>query len=68
MSKIPNPKKRDLIKVKASGIFGFVLFAFFVYVIIFVPSVLPEFKQRILAIFSGLFSGLFVYFLAGDST
>jgi len=66
MSKIPNPKKRDLIKVKASGIFGFVLFAFFVYVIIFVPSVLPEFKQRILAIFSGLFSGLFVYFLAGD--
>lgn len=66
MSKISNPKKRDLVKVKASGIFGFVLFAFFVYVIIFVPSVLPEFKQRILAIFSGLFSGLFVYFLAGD--
>ncbi len=66
MSKIPHPNKKDLIKVKASGIFGFVLFAFFVYVIIFVPSVLPEFKQRILAIFSGLFSGLFVYFLAGD--
>lgn len=57
---------KDINIVKASWVFGFLFFVFFVYIIIFAPSSLPEFKQRILAVFSALLSGLFAFFLTGE--
>lgn len=64
--RIPKSNSKDPNGSKASWVFGLLFFAFFVYVVIYVPATLPEFKQRILAIFSALLSGLFVYFLTGD--
>ena len=47
------------------GILRFLVFVFHACVFIFVPAKLPEFKQRMLAIFSALLSGLFAFFLPG---
>lgn len=53
-------------RLKASWIFGTLLLVFFIYVFVFSPDTLPEYKQRILAFFSALIAGLFGYFLTGD--
>ena len=48
-----------------TGILCFLVVVFHVRVLIFAPAKLPEFKQRMLAIFSALLSGLFAFFLPG---
>jgi hypothetical protein len=50
----------------ASWIFGTLLLLFFLYVFLFSPDRLPDYKQRILAFISALLAGLFGYFLTGD--
>ena len=51
---------------KATWIFGSVLLIFSVWVFIFAPDMLPEYKHRMLGIFLALLSGLFAFFLTGD--
>jgi tetratricopeptide (TPR) repeat protein len=47
-------------------VFGSLFFLCFVGVFVFAPETLPEFKQRMLAIFTALLAGIFGYFLTGD--
>ena len=48
-----------------TGILGFLVFVFYACVFIFAPPKLPEFKHRMLGIFSALLCGLFAFFLTG---
>jgi hypothetical protein len=50
----------------ATWVFGALLLIFFFWVFAFAPGTLPEFRLRILAVFSALLAGLFGYFLIGD--
>ena len=51
--------------VVATWTFGSALFVFYICVFIFAPHALPQFKQRMLAVFSALLAGLFGGFLTG---
>lgn len=53
-------------RLRATWIFGSLFILFFIGVFIFAPPTLPEFKQRILAVFSALLCGLFAFFIVGD--
>jgi hypothetical protein len=46
-------------------IFGLLFVAFLIYVFIFGPETLPEYKQRVLAFICALLAGLFAFFLTG---
>jgi tetratricopeptide (TPR) repeat protein len=50
----------------ASWVFGLLLLAFLVWVFVFAPDMLPEYKQRMLGIFLASLAGLFAFFLTGD--
>jgi H+/Cl- antiporter ClcA len=50
----------------ASWVFGGVFTLFLMGVFVFGPDTLPEFKQRLLALFCALLAGLFGFFLTGD--
>jgi hypothetical protein len=50
----------------ATWVFGSVLLLFAVWVFIFAPNTLPEYKHRMLGIFLALLWGLFAFFLTGD--
>jgi hypothetical protein len=49
-----------------SWIFGGLLLAFYLGVFLFGPSILPDYKYRMLGIISALLGGLFAYFLTGS--
>lgn len=51
---------------RATWVFGGLAFAFFIWVFIFAPETLPEYKHRVLALVAALLTGLFAYFLTGD--
>src|SRR2546429_260866 len=50
----------------ASWVFGLLLLAFLVWVFVFAPETLPEYKQRMLGVFLAALAGLFAFFLTGD--
>jgi hypothetical protein len=50
----------------ASWVFGLLLLAFLVWVFVFAPDTLPEYKQRMLGVFLASLAGLFAFFLTGD--
>ena len=50
----------------ASWVFGLLLLAFLVWVFVFAPDALPEYKQRMLGVFLASLAGLFAFFLTGD--
>ena len=50
----------------ASWMFGLLLLAFLVWVFVFAPDTLPEYKQRMLGVFLASLAGLFAFFLTGD--
>lgn len=47
-------------------IFGSILLAFFIYIFIYAPDILPLYKQRMMAFASSLLAGLFTFFLSGS--
>jgi Carboxypeptidase regulatory-like domain len=47
-------------------VFGSLLLLFFLYIFIFAPPALPDYKQRMVALASALLAGLFAYFIIGD--
>jgi hypothetical protein len=47
-------------------VFGSLLLAFFVYVFVFAPDILPAYKQRMLGVSLALLAGLMGWFLAGS--
>lgn len=49
-----------------SWIFGSLLLAFYLGVFVFGPSVLADYKYRMLGVISALLGGLFAYFLTGQ--
>jgi hypothetical protein len=51
-----------------SWTFGGLLLAFYIGFLILAPPILPDFKLKMLAILSGLLTGVFVFFIAGDVT
>jgi hypothetical protein len=51
-----------------SWIFGGLLLLFYIGFVIWAPPVLPDFKLKMLGILSGLLTGLFGFFIAGDIT
>lgn len=64
----PQSKRVDKksLQPAAAWFFGVLLTAFLIYVLLFSPESLPEFKQRIVAILSSLLSATFVFFLTGS--
>jgi hypothetical protein len=59
------PDKPQNDKKIGTYIFGSILLVFLICVFYFSPDKLPIFKQRLLAIFSSVLSGLFTYFFTG---
>jgi len=51
---------------RATWIFGAGLLLFAVWVFIFAPATLPDYKHQMLGVFLALLSGLFAFFLTGD--
>jgi len=50
----------------ASWVFGLLLLIFLIWVFVFAPDTLPDYKQRMLGVFLALLGGLFAFFLTGD--
>jgi hypothetical protein len=50
----------------ATWVFGLLLLAFLLWVFVFAPETLPEYKQRMLGVFLASLAGLFAFFLTGD--
>jgi hypothetical protein len=65
-------KRKEMVKDRqiswATWIFGGLLLFFLIAVFILAPESLPEFKHKLLALFSALLSALFGFFLTGDIT
>lgn len=59
----PPPSKHTVI---AAWFFGSIILAFFMWIIVFLPGELPEYKQKMLAIISALLSALFTFFFVGS--
>jgi hypothetical protein len=57
---------RDGSHSAASWVFGVLLLAFLVWVFVFAPDTLPEYKHRMLGVFLASLAGLFAFFLTGD--
>src|SRR5438067_4751010 len=64
--KTSKPPEEDQSRSKATWIFGSLLLAFSLWVFVFAPDTLPEYKHRMLGILLALLSGLFAFFLTGD--
>jgi len=64
--KISKPVTKSQSHSRATWVFGAVLLLFTVWVFVFAPDTLPEYKQRMLGIFHALLAGLFAFFLTGD--
>ena len=65
----PAPPEQGLSRQQqslATWVFGGLLLAFLFAVFAFAPPVLPEYKQRILALCAALLAGLFGWFLSGE--
>lgn len=62
-----SPKhKRTSDQQAGTWIFGTLLLAFYLYVFLFGPEILPDYKFQMLGIISALLAGLFAYFLSGQ--
>ncbi len=67
MSDMPRSKwTRSKQRLLATWIFGSLLFVFLIYVFVFSPDSLPEFKHRLVAFLSALLAALFGFFLTGE--
>ncbi len=64
--KTSKPSTESQNRSRATWVFGSLLLAFSVWVFVFAPDTLPEYKHRMLGIFLALLSGLFAFFLTGD--
>jgi hypothetical protein len=64
--KTAQPLTESQSRSRATWVFGSVLLVFAVWVFIFAPDTLPEYKHRMLGILLALLSGLFAFFLTGD--
>jgi len=59
----PNPGPKHIL---ATSVVGVVLILFLMGVFVFAPDDIPDFKQRVLAIFAAIVAGLFAFFLTGS--
>jgi hypothetical protein len=50
----------------ANWVFGLLLLAFVLWVFVFAPETLPEYKQRLLGVILAVMAGLLTFFLTGD--
>lgn len=73
MANSPPPNPPDSLStpskhtVVASWLFGTLLLGFYIWVFIYAPDELPEFKQKMVGMFSALLAGLFAFFFVGSS-